>query len=84
MPLTLLFLVNLYILTFSSAFMCVCVLGCIISEVKVQRRWSQAHSSSRTRDNRHKLKHRRFPLKIRKRFFTVIQVALRGCGVSFL
>jgi len=44
--------------------------------------------SDRTGDKGHKLKHRRFPLNIRKHFFTaesgrvLAQAAQRGCGVS--
>jgi len=38
--------------------------------------------SDGVRDSEHNLKHRRFPLNIRKHFFTVTQAAQRGCGVS--
>jgi len=46
--------------------------------------------SDRTRSNRHKLKHRRFPLNVRKLLFycegnqALAQVAQGGCGLSTL
>jgi len=45
-------------------------------------------SLSRTRDNRHKMKHTEFHTNMRKQFFTegyraLEQAAQRGCGVSF-
>jgi len=45
--------------------------------------------SDRAKDNRHKPKHRKFHLNMRKNFFTLRvnraleQAAQRGCGVSF-
>lgn len=45
--------------------------------------------SAKTRDNGHKVKHRRFPLNIRKHFYAVKVVALawvgqRGCEILLL
>ena len=43
--------------------------------------------SDRTRDNRHKLEHRKFHMNMRNNFFplrvTALQAAQRDCGVSF-